>query len=184
VPRSPKPVFEHDIPLRVRSGKVPLVYCLRSGETNWYKLGKTDRFLSRLKMVQTGNPEQLSICGIIVHRSLARAKAHETHLHQMYDRARGVGKWFGLKGPPYQFRGDYVQWCVDWKQCCFCNLADKGTTMTEHRRPKGASWPMRRRQRFMRRISQLPWQDQLILREIRPNRREANRQHQWVRRRR
>jgi hypothetical protein len=36
----------------------------------------------------------------------------------------------------------------------------------------------------VRRISQLPWQDQLVLRDIRPNRRKANRQHQWVRRKR
>jgi hypothetical protein len=36
----------------------------------------------------------------------------------------------------------------------------------------------------MRRISQESWTDQLVLRQIRPNRRKANRQHQWVRRRR
>jgi len=36
----------------------------------------------------------------------------------------------------------------------------------------------------MRRISQESWTDQLVLRQIRPNRRKANRPHQWVHRRR
>ena len=36
----------------------------------------------------------------------------------------------------------------------------------------------------MRRISQESWTDQLVLRQIRPNRRKANRQHRWERRRR
>lgn len=36
----------------------------------------------------------------------------------------------------------------------------------------------------MRRITEASWADQLVLRENRPNRRKANRQHQWVRRKR
>jgi len=36
----------------------------------------------------------------------------------------------------------------------------------------------------MRRISEASWADQVVLREIRPNRRKTNRQHQWTRRKR
>jgi hypothetical protein len=89
-----------------------------------------------------------------------------------------LGETRQTKGTPF-FKG--VASCEEkWGGCAFCNMADKGLTMTERRKPL----KLRVKRQIMRRISQESWTDQLVLRQIRPNRRKANRQHQRVRRRR
>jgi radical SAM superfamily enzyme len=54
-----------------------------------------------------------------------------------------------------------------WGGCAFCNMADKGLTMTERRKPL----KLRVRRQIIRRISQESWTDQLVLRAY-PNRLE------------
>jgi T5orf172 domain len=192
VPRKRKPDFEREAPLIVRGKKTPVVYCVQSGATNRYKVGKTDTLISRLRTLQTGNPDPLSVQGLIVHRTLKGAAKHEASLHRRYASTRGIGEWFVLKGPA--FTG--IDFCDSWKRCAWCERSQKDDRLAlqghaerlkaliaPRRRWQGDK-TRRRRLLIMRRINQESFEDQLVLREIRVNRRKANRQHQWVRRKR
>jgi hypothetical protein len=162
--------FEKFVPLWAQH--VPLVYCLRSGgDRTKYKIGKSSSLVSRLKRLQDGNPEQLHLEGFRVHKTLKGGTAHETEIKQVYDKSHIHGDWYAVTRP-FLTEGEE---CRHRAFCGYC----KGLINAISRVKK-----LRRRRQFMRRITEASWADQLVLRENRPNRRKANRQHQWVRRKR
>jgi predicted GIY-YIG superfamily endonuclease len=73
-----------------RSG---LVYVIRSGQTNLYKIGRTTDIKRRLKQLQTMNSNNLSIWKLIYCHD---AIAMETSLHQKFKPFRKQGEWFSL----------------------------------------------------------------------------------------
>jgi len=86
VPRKAMPDFHHQVQQLCKEAdrystfvlKRPVVYCIQSGEAGWFKIGKAVSIVSQLTQLQTGNPEPLQLCGLIVHRSIEGAVAHET----------------------------------------------------------------------------------------------------------
>jgi hypothetical protein len=125
--------------------------------------------VSRLKRLQDGNPEQMHLEGFRIHKTLKGATAHETEIKQVYDKSHIHGDWYAVTRP-FLTEGEE---CRHRAFCGYC----KGLINAISRVKK-----LRRRRQFMRRITEASWADQLVLRENRPNRRKANRQHQWVRR--
>jgi hypothetical protein len=73
-----------------RSG---IVYVIRSGESNLYKIGRTTNLERRLRQLQTINANPLSVWKII---NCPDAIAMETQLHQKFKHCRVQGEWFSL----------------------------------------------------------------------------------------
>lgn len=74
--------------------KIGRVYIIRQGGTNFYKLGYTgdDDVSLRLRALQTGNPNLLSLVGEFAVSSLKG----EAALHEIYRENRKCGEWFEL----------------------------------------------------------------------------------------
>tara|TARA_Y100000361_G_C10906160_1_gene211578 strand:- start:54 stop:485 length:432 start_codon:yes stop_codon:yes gene_type:complete len=63
-------------------------YIMKSG--NKYKIGKSEDTSSRLKALQTGNPDiKIILC-------CEESKVSEKALHNMFSHKRGDGEWFSL----------------------------------------------------------------------------------------
>ena len=63
-------------------------YIMKSGSQ--YKIGKSEDTLSRLKALQTGNPDiKIILC-------CEESKVSEKTLHNMFSHKRGEGEWFSL----------------------------------------------------------------------------------------
>ena len=63
-------------------------YIMKSG--NKYKIGKSEDTSSRLKALQTGNPDiKIILC-------CEESKVSEKTLHNMFSHKRGEGEWFSL----------------------------------------------------------------------------------------
>lgn len=69
------------------------VYLIRKGRTNYYKIGVAGESTQRLKQLQTGNEEKLSIVKVIKHPSPFLI---ESTLHKRFEkmRVRKNGEWF------------------------------------------------------------------------------------------
>lgn len=70
-----------------------IVYVIRAGQTNLYKIGRTTNIDRRLRQLQTMNSQQLSVVKLIQCHD---AIAVETTLHQKYKSYRRQGEWFEL----------------------------------------------------------------------------------------
>lgn len=78
-----------------------ILYILRNGETNQYKIGITDNLNRRLSQLQTGCPEELQIIKLWKHYQRNMIKRYERVLHRYFTkcgcRIRPNGEWFNLK---------------------------------------------------------------------------------------
>ena len=69
-------------------GFVYVIECL-----DWYKIGKANDTMSRLRSLQTASPFQLRlVCEI---KSKCKSELEHT-LHERYSKLRGLGEWFKL----------------------------------------------------------------------------------------
>jgi hypothetical protein len=66
-----------------------IVYLVRSGNSNYYKIGYSSRFACRLTELQTGNPELLSLITFC-----SGGREIEEYFHEKYSLYRGIGEWF------------------------------------------------------------------------------------------
>lgn len=76
---------------------MPCVYFIRKGNRDVFKVGMSGSTAeSRLKSLQTGSEEPLSICGKIFCNSPFAATELEHYLHRELAAKRLNGEWFGL----------------------------------------------------------------------------------------
>lgn len=80
--------------------KHQLMYILRNGGTNQYKIGITKDLNRRLSELQTGCPEELRVVKIYTHYQRKIIQRYETLLHRHYTkqgkRIRNNGEWYRL----------------------------------------------------------------------------------------
>lgn len=78
-----------------------IMYILRNGNTNQYKIGITNNLNSRIAKLQTGCPGELEIVKIYTHYNREVIKKYERVLHRYYTkcgcRIRSNGEWFELR---------------------------------------------------------------------------------------
>lgn len=81
----------------VRDG---IVYVIRAGQSNLYKIGRTTNISRRLRQLQTMNSQQLSVVKLIqCHDAIAVEKT----LHQKFSLYRRQGEWFELHESAIKF---------------------------------------------------------------------------------
>lgn len=86
---------------RFNNGNImQILYILQNGDTQEYKIGRTNDLNRRLHELQTGCPNELKVIKIWVHYQLEKVKDYERALHRYYDkcgcRIRKNGEWFKL----------------------------------------------------------------------------------------
>lgn len=83
--------------LNARNG---IVYVIRAGQTNLYKIGRTTNIDRRLRQLQTINSQPLTIVKLIrCHDAIST----ETCLHQKFKLHRRQGEWFELPYSAIEF---------------------------------------------------------------------------------
>lgn len=84
-----------------------IMYILRNGNTNQYKIGITNDLNRRLRELQTGCPGELEIVKLYTHYNKDKIKRYERVLHNYYTkcgcRIRANGEWFELRKPDITF---------------------------------------------------------------------------------
>lgn len=65
------------------------VYLLADEDNEFMKIGTTTKLFSRIKDIQTGNPRELRIIGL-----MKGGKKEEEELHERFNRYRKRGEWF------------------------------------------------------------------------------------------
>jgi hypothetical protein len=70
------------------------VYVIRAGQSHNVKIGVTRNVKTRLKELQTGNPEILHVEHVIPYASAYKAYAIEDALHKQFASRCVVGEWF------------------------------------------------------------------------------------------
>ena len=77
-----------------------IMYILRNGNTNQYKIGITNKLNRRLKELQTGCPLELQVVKIWTHYQRETIEKYERVLHNYFTqcgcRIRENGEWFML----------------------------------------------------------------------------------------
>lgn len=77
----------------------PVVYVLQAGERPVFKIGVTTKCIrERVKQLQTGVPDPISVVGVVEVASAGLACSLESLLHKRYARFRAFGEWFHLPG--------------------------------------------------------------------------------------
>ena len=77
-----------------------VVYVIRAGQTNLYKIGRTINIDRRLRQLQMMNSQPLTIVKLIqCHDAIAT----ETNLHQKFKLNRRQGEWFELSESAIEF---------------------------------------------------------------------------------
>ena len=71
--------------------KTTLIYFIRSGASNYCKIGITDNLPRRIKALQTGNPEPLKCLGVIYGDA-----ASERLMHIRLNAHKVRGEWYSL----------------------------------------------------------------------------------------
>lgn len=84
-----------------------ILYILRNGETNQYKIGITNKLNRRLAELQTGCPFELQVVKIWTHYKREVIEKYERTLHNYFTkcgcRLRNNGEWFELTKPDVSF---------------------------------------------------------------------------------
>jgi hypothetical protein len=76
---------------------MPCVYFIRKANRDIYKIGMTGSYAeSRLKSLQTGSEEALTLCASIRCKSTHIATEIERELHSAFARQRLHGEWFNM----------------------------------------------------------------------------------------
>lgn len=79
------------------------LYILQNGNTNQYKIGKTNNLNRRWGELQTGCPGELKVIKIWSHYSKNAVARYERILHRFFTkcgyRIRANGEWFELRKP-------------------------------------------------------------------------------------
>jgi hypothetical protein len=70
------------------------IYFIRAGRTDNVKIGVSRNVKTRLRELQTGNSEPLSVDHVIPYASAYKAYAVEAALHEQFASRRLVGEWF------------------------------------------------------------------------------------------
>lgn len=87
--------------------KTYILYILQNGNTNQYKIGRTNDLNRRLAELQTGCPGELKIIKLWQHYNLEQVKKYERVLHNFFTkcgcRIRANGEWFELRVPDIAF---------------------------------------------------------------------------------
>jgi hypothetical protein len=81
------------------------VYFIQAKNSKKVKIGRAVDPEKRLKELQTGNPEELSILGLIDCESIYEADCREEQLHKEFQHLRLQGEWFDF-GP------EIIDWAV------------------------------------------------------------------------
>ena len=91
-----------DFPTQPRqNARDGLVYVIRAGQTNLYKIGRTTNIVSRLKQLQSANSQPLSVFKLIESYD---AIATESALHQKFKHCRRPrSEWFELNESAINF---------------------------------------------------------------------------------
>lgn len=80
-----------------------ILYILRNGDTDQYKIGITDNLNRRLSQLQTGCPCELQVVKVWTHYQREQIKKYERVLHRYFTkcgcRIRANGEWFTLRTP-------------------------------------------------------------------------------------
>ena len=80
-----------------------IMYILRNGDTDQYKIGITDNLNRRLSELQTGCPGELQVVKIWTHYQRKIIKRYERILHNYFTkfgcRIRPNWEWFNLRKP-------------------------------------------------------------------------------------
>ncbi len=71
------------------------IYLFKSEENGYYKIGKSVNPDKRIKTLQTGNPEKISLINK-VQISNKFSNRIESALHSQYSYANKIGEWFNL----------------------------------------------------------------------------------------
>jgi hypothetical protein len=82
---------ERCLPETFFDSKEELVYLIRSGDTRYYKIGRTKNLTKRLSSLQTGNPDLLTIIA-----TCRGSRDLETFFHSKYSSMRVRREWFQL----------------------------------------------------------------------------------------
>ena len=80
--------------------KQHLVYVVQQGQTGPVKIGHTSNLTSRLRSLQGGCADKLSVCREIPCESVDHAIEVEKHLHAMFAAHRKSGEWFSADALP------------------------------------------------------------------------------------
>jgi hypothetical protein len=112
--------------------KVPVVYCIREGDSSNQKIGKTCDLVGRIRDLQCGNPRPLRLEGAVIHCLLKGAVGHETDIHQRYGRPKEGGwDWHLSESPIIQG----VTSCTDnyFNYCNHCDVFTPGVPQRKQR---------------------------------------------------
>jgi Meiotically Up-regulated Gene 113 (MUG113) protein len=83
------------------------VYFIQANPSKRVKIGKANNPETRLKELQTGSPEKLSILGLINCKHSGQAAEREAVLHKQFSDLRLEGEWF-------DFGHELVAYCCGW----------------------------------------------------------------------
>lgn len=85
------------------------VYIIHHRETSMIKIGLSDDPMSRLKEIQTGNGNALTLRYVLACPSRESASSIERLLHKRYGRYRATGEWFKV---PCETVISDIEWCL------------------------------------------------------------------------
>ncbi|KKL95041.1 hypothetical protein LCGC14_1858640 [marine sediment metagenome] len=72
-------------------------YLIRAGNTLYHKIGIAKNVNKRLKCLQTGCPERITVITITEHKSVKEARIHEKEILERYKDNKTCGEWFVFK---------------------------------------------------------------------------------------
>lgn len=72
------------------------IYFIQEGNSHYYKVGRSNNPIERLKALQTGNRRKLSLYRTIACRDFSSACRLETNLHKYLAGQRDGGEWYKL----------------------------------------------------------------------------------------
>jgi len=78
-------------------GTKPIVYLLRAGDTNSYKVGITQDIKNRLSQIQTGSPIKIEVVYTHEFKTIDSARIVENKVHKILSSHRLHGEWFELR---------------------------------------------------------------------------------------
>ncbi len=85
-----------------------IVYLIRSGETDYYKIGCSNNPIKRLDELQPGNPEKLLLVNTRKCSNRREAYGVETATHSKFAKFRIHSEWFRLKGLQYFMAKEFM----------------------------------------------------------------------------
>ena len=77
-----------------------VLYLIQMGDTNYYKIGRTENINNRWYQLQCGNPLPLKVLAMWGHTQKKVIQKYELNLHRILEkqgqRVRANGEWFNL----------------------------------------------------------------------------------------